>query len=172
MRGDTNLYGYVLNDPINLIDPSGNCPWCIGAVVGGIASGTMAYLSGADAKGVMIAAGVGAISGGLTSGASTLSALGTFFINSGAGAVANTATQLAGGTSIKNLNMGSIILSGVAGGVGGVAGLGAGNAAFFRTPVVGNAIGMSAANMRALISSTFVGTGIGSGIETGALMCQ
>ncbi len=141
-------------------------------MVGGIASGTIAYLSGADANGIMIAAGVGAVSGGLTSGISTISALGTFFINSGAGAVANTATQLAGGSSIKNLNMSSIILSGVAGGVGGVAGLGAGNAAFFRTPVIGNAIGMSAANMKALISSTFVGTGIGSGIEAGALMCK
>lgn len=31
--GDTNLYGYVLQDPINLIDPSGNIPvLLIGAI--------------------------------------------------------------------------------------------------------------------------------------------
>ncbi|QPJ62208.1 MAG: RHS repeat-associated core domain-containing protein [Candidatus Nitronauta litoralis] len=27
--GDTNLFGYVLNDPVNYIDPTGNCPWCV-----------------------------------------------------------------------------------------------------------------------------------------------
>jgi len=31
--GDTNLYGYVLQDPINFVDPSGNCPWCIAGII-------------------------------------------------------------------------------------------------------------------------------------------
>lgn len=32
---DFNLYAYVGNDPLNKTDPSGNCPSCIGAFVGG-----------------------------------------------------------------------------------------------------------------------------------------
>jgi RHS repeat-associated protein len=38
--GDTNLYGYVLNDPINFFDPSGTCllnqkPWYLGGPIAG-----------------------------------------------------------------------------------------------------------------------------------------
>jgi len=29
-------YAYVHDDPLNAIDPSGHCPWCIGAVAGAI----------------------------------------------------------------------------------------------------------------------------------------
>jgi RHS repeat-associated protein len=32
---DLNLYAYVGGDPVNLTDPSGNCPWCVGALIGG-----------------------------------------------------------------------------------------------------------------------------------------
>lgn len=37
--GDTNLYGYVLDDPINLIDPDGNTTWGVNLYAGGIGGG-------------------------------------------------------------------------------------------------------------------------------------
>jgi RHS repeat-associated protein len=32
---DLNLYTYVGNDPTNRTDPTGQCPWCLGAAIGG-----------------------------------------------------------------------------------------------------------------------------------------
>jgi len=41
--GDTNLYGYVLGDPINLVDPNGQAAWAVaGAIVGGVVGGVSA----------------------------------------------------------------------------------------------------------------------------------
>jgi len=34
-----NKYGYVVNRPNFASDPDGRCPWCIGAVVGGVVEG-------------------------------------------------------------------------------------------------------------------------------------
>lgn len=34
--GDTNLYGYVLQDPVNLIDITGENPVIVGAIIGGV----------------------------------------------------------------------------------------------------------------------------------------
>ena len=33
-EGGINLYAYVGNDPLNSMDPSGQCPWCISGLVG------------------------------------------------------------------------------------------------------------------------------------------
>ncbi|MCU7965871.1 MAG: hypothetical protein KZQ74_01455, partial [gamma proteobacterium symbiont of Bathyaustriella thionipta] len=41
MAGGLNLYAYVGGNPVNAIDPSGKCPWCIAAVVGGLAGGVI-----------------------------------------------------------------------------------------------------------------------------------
>ncbi|TNY26229.1 hypothetical protein BV497_09855 [Fulvimonas soli] len=35
LAGGLNGYAYVGDQPTDLADPSGNCPWCIGAVIGG-----------------------------------------------------------------------------------------------------------------------------------------
>jgi uncharacterized protein RhaS with RHS repeats len=31
-----NLYAYVGNDPLNATDPTGMCPWCVGAGIGAV----------------------------------------------------------------------------------------------------------------------------------------
>lgn len=68
--GDTNLYGYVLQDPVNLIDPKGTNPLLmvpiytgtVGAIVGGITGG---YYSGSDTfAGLFRDITSGAITGG------------------------------------------------------------------------------------------------------------
>jgi RHS repeat-associated protein len=65
--GDSNLYGYVFNEPINLIDSEGELAWvAAGAVIGAATNMGITYLAngGHVTTKQMIAAGVsGAISG-------------------------------------------------------------------------------------------------------------
>ena len=67
--GDLNLYAYVLNNPVNLRDPSGKCPWCIIGGIGAIAGGIEAGIHGANCgdSGWKLAGdiGRGALSGGV-----------------------------------------------------------------------------------------------------------
>ena len=63
-----NLYAYVGGNPVNAVDPTGLCPWCIpgavGALIGGTANAAAEYLDGGSQMDVLKAFGVGALAGG------------------------------------------------------------------------------------------------------------
>jgi RHS repeat-associated protein len=78
MQVDKSPYAYSWNSPISLNDPDGNCPWCLGAVLGAateylVQAGTNlangdslgdALWNNVDGADVLIAAGEGALTGG------------------------------------------------------------------------------------------------------------
>jgi RHS repeat-associated protein len=61
--GDTTLYVYVSSDPVNRIDPLGLCPWCVGALIGGVAGAVGAIVTGGDLGDVLTSAAIGAAAG-------------------------------------------------------------------------------------------------------------
>ncbi len=64
--GDPNLYGYVVGDPVNLIDPQGL--WvaqAVGGALGAAVGGASAYANGARGWPLALAIGSGAVSGAL-----------------------------------------------------------------------------------------------------------
>src|SRR5690606_24913715 len=86
LQVDLTPYNYSWNNPVNITDPDGNCPWCLGAVIGAIVDYSLQVANnyaqgktGADAwtdidlGSIAISAGAGATSGGL----STLKNIGT-----------------------------------------------------------------------------------------------
>lgn len=157
--GDTNLYGYVFNDPINLIDPSGNCVWCAGAAIGAVIGGVSGYLNTGTVQGALIGAGSGALSGTkLASGVLAGAALGV-----GTSIV----TQLSQGTSLANLNLGSILASGAAGGLGAFSGIMASKALQIPFGVLGRAPGQAGrlGQISNSIISSSVGGIVGSGLD-------
>ncbi len=108
--GDTNLYGYVLGDPVNFIDEEGKCgPACAivaGAIVGGFSSGITTFIETGD-----ITAGLESLASGSLGGAvavlSFMAAPQTFF-GTFAAIIFDTAITAAGNlsavTSIVDMN--------------------------------------------------------------------
>jgi RHS repeat-associated protein len=65
-----NLYAYVGNSPLMATDPTGKCPWCIGAAIGAVVGGGLElgrqYLSGEDVN--LARVGIAALGGALAGG--------------------------------------------------------------------------------------------------------
>lgn len=145
--GDTNLYGYVLNDPVNLVDSDGLfIPTVIGAVIGG-ASG---YLTTHTVQGTLIGIGSGAL-------AST-SMGGSLFGGAVIGAGTNILNQLGTGASFYRLDFTSALVSGLAGATGAFVGTAASR--LFQIPfaVIGRPVGTE----RLLrLSNDIISSGVG-----------
>jgi RHS repeat-associated protein len=73
--GDMSLYVYLTNDPQNQIDPSGECPWCVAAVVGALTDiGVQLLMNGCvDWKQVAVSAALSAVGVGLAQKLGTIS---------------------------------------------------------------------------------------------------
>jgi RHS repeat-associated protein len=68
--GGVNLYSYTDNDPLNLTDPSGNCPACIGALTSVVLGGVIRGVTGGnvfDLQSIAIDAALGAVGAGIAS---------------------------------------------------------------------------------------------------------
>jgi RHS repeat-associated protein len=60
VAGGLNTYRYTDDNPVNFADPSGRCPWCIAAVIGGVAGGLGLYANNPHASWLDYAKAIGA----------------------------------------------------------------------------------------------------------------
>lgn len=148
--GDSNLYGYVLSDPVNFIDPNGMivpvyaAAVGVGAIIGAVSGFTGALVQGASAGDVALAAFSGAIAGGATAAATFGAPLMSAIL--GGAAMAGTVNyfgQLLGMGSCSNKELNIPVLAGamIGGALGGIPGAllpaGAGAGAQLGAGVVG-----------------------------------
>lgn len=132
-----NLYAYVGNDPLNLVDPTGEFATlplgAFGALVGGIAGATSAAINGGSLKEVAASALAGAVVGGVTGlTAGTVSAgsalsVSAFAAAGATGGIASASGEAIGqvasnGGDISKIDIKKVGFSGILGVVSGQAG--------------------------------------------------
>lgn len=134
-----NKYSYVLNRPLYASDPDGRCPWCVGAVVGGVVEGgfdlgKQLYNNGGSLSKVSwgeVGANAlgGAVAGAVAVGTGGLSLVGSSVAD---GIIGNTVGNVVGGVVTRAadpntsgddvLSAGEVAQDAVSGFVGGTAG--------------------------------------------------
>jgi len=144
---ELNLYLFVRNNPISIIDPNGEFGFigaAIGAAVGGVVGGVTAAVNGQSVAagiaggaigGAIAGSGAGLIAGAVTAGGSLVgAAAGTAALGAAGGAVGNATTQvgngLAQGQSLgqaaSNINGSQVATSAALGGAASLVGGGVG----------------------------------------------
>jgi RHS repeat-associated protein len=125
--GDTNLYGYVLGDPVNFIDPEGKFAWVVGgALVGGAFGAITSAISAASGPGpinwsnVAAQAAIGGLSGAINGALiSTLGPAATFALNAAAGIGSSAANQATSCDKSVGRFVGDAVIGTLSGYVGG-----------------------------------------------------
>ena len=138
--GDTDLYGYVLNDPVNYVDPEGLLvfvPQAIGAVISLGFEGYRQYQTGNFSIGrLLVAAGTGALGG-------FGSTLGRALFFGATSNILNTAYQQYS-DPCQSFDLGRLARSGTFGAIGGAVGFGGGAVGrklFWPSNVIGRPVG-------------------------------
>lgn len=100
-EGGINLYGYVGNDPANVTDPTGECPWCVfGGIVGGGLQAYAEYRNGTlSTRGGAARIAIATASGAIGGGAATAISRGISAANAG-GTGARAAANASAGSAI------------------------------------------------------------------------
>ena len=120
--GDTDLYGYCLNNPVNLVDPTGEFinlgAAGVGAAIGAAVGAVNALFNHGDVfKGALTGAAVGSLAG-LSFGTSIIA---NSIIGAGIGAISDIAAQRYA-NPCADINATSVVISTLAGAFGGGAG--------------------------------------------------
>jgi uncharacterized protein RhaS with RHS repeats len=180
-----NLYAYVGNDPVNMVDPTGKWIQLAAALIGGVIGGTAEYLTNPDATmgDIARATAVGARVGFVTSmGGGVISSA---LLGGGANASGEMINQLATG----DYDGAKVVTAGLTGLAGGAAGKLAGDkvvstlnkslpdnslssAAHNMTPstsqrVMAGSQSMTNASQKSAVAKTQVGAGYGAGATGG-----
>ena len=118
--GDTNLYGYVLNDPVNFRDSDGLIPTAVvGALVGGATAFASTLISGGTVGEAATAAAFGGVLGALSGLVPVSGVLANVLKDFALGAGVDFFTQVARTGAYRCVKWKRVISSGVGGGVGG-----------------------------------------------------
>jgi RHS repeat-associated protein len=129
-----NRYAYVYDRPVNLTDPNGECPPCIGALIGGAIEGSVdlavqlsnngGHISQVSWKEVGANAAGGAVTGALAGSTGGLSLLGSAvagdaFVSVSSGVIGGTVTHALEGSGTTASDVSGDVVSSLVGGTAG-----------------------------------------------------